>query len=151
MVRYRPLRILRKHFPGREIVSMRYILVLLVGGLAGALIALSVLNALRPAQAFPRGVMAVMQHHLQGLNADIKAARCDAADPRLQTLARVARDIPPAFLPTGGDDALFRRYSEQLAARIDAALAAPAADCGQLTEQVGQIGDGCKACHRDFK
>ena len=38
-----------------------------------------------------------------------------------------------------------------LRATLDQALAAAPADCSQLATVNQAIGDGCKACHRDFK
>lgn len=130
---------------------MRYVVVLLVGVMIGALATATALNILRQGSEFPKGVMAVMQYHMGQVREQVSAGRCAEAAPHFQTLRALAADIEPAFLPTGLDDALFTRYSEQLRGRLDKVLDAPASECRVLTEQLGQVGDGCKACHRDFK
>ena len=130
---------------------MRYVVVLLIGALIGSMVTMTALNALRQASAVSDGIMAVMQYQMNLVRTDIGAKRCDAAKPYFQTLLGVAGAIEPAFLPTGGDDVLFKRYAEQLRNRLDEALKADATSCRTLTEQLGQVGDSCKACHRDFK
>jgi len=132
---------------------MRYVPVLLLGALLGAVFTAMTLNALRQASAVPDGVMAVMQYHQNTLRRLVSEQRCDQAQtqPHFQTLLSVAGDIEPVFVPTGGDDVLFARYASQLHSRLNEALAQPATDCKRLSEQVGRVGDGCAACHRDFK
>ncbi len=130
---------------------MRYVIVLLVGIAIGATLAMVTLNALQRASAVPHGVMAVMQYHVNAVRSDVSAEQCTNAGPHFATLRALADDIAPVFVPTGGDDALFTRYGEQLRDRLDAVIATPATDCRSLTEQLGEVGDGCKACHRDFK
>ncbi len=130
---------------------MRYVVVLLIGALIGSMVTMTALNSLRQASAVPDGIMAVMQYELNLVRTDIVAGRCDAAAPHFQTLLGVANAIEPAFLPTGGDDILFKRYAEQLRNRLREALKIDAANCRILTEQLGRVGDGCKACHRDFR
>ncbi|MGQ0800472.1 MAG: hypothetical protein ACT4NL_10215 [Pseudomarimonas sp.] len=130
---------------------MRYVIVLLIGALIGSMLTMITLNSLRQARAVPDGVMAVMGYQMNLLRTDITAERCDAAAPHFQTLLGVAGAIEPVFLPSGGDDVLFKRYAEQLRSRLDEALKVNTTDCRTLTEQVGRVGDGCKACHRDFK
>ncbi len=130
---------------------MRYVVVLLIGALIGSMVTMSALNSLRQASAVTDGIMAVMQYQLNLVRTDIGAGRCNAATPHFQTLLGVADAIEPVFLPTGGDDVLFKRYAEQLRNRVDEALKTEAKDCRGLTEQLGRVGDGCKACHRDFR
>lgn len=132
---------------------MRYVVLLLVGILIGALCTVTALNILQRDSAFPKGVMALLGHHSGALKDRITAGQCDAEGARTHFVAlrAVGGDIETAFLPTGGDDAQFKRYAEQLRGAIDAALATPATDCPTLTEQLGKVGDGCKACHREYK
>ncbi len=130
---------------------MRYVVVLLVGALIGAMLTMVSLNALQQASAVPNGVMTMMQYHMNAVRADIVAERCSEAESHFRTMRGLAGDIEPVFLPTGGDDVLFARYAGQLRNRMDEALRTPATECRALTEQLGRVGDGCKACHRDFK
>jgi hypothetical protein len=125
---------------------------ILLGLLIGAFATVSALNALRPATAFPKGVMALLQHHLGSAREQVSAGRCDAQlAQHVEALAVLSRDIKPAFLPIGEQDELFAQYADQLRAAADTANATALSDCAIATEQLGQVGDGCKACHRDFK
>lgn len=130
---------------------MRYVVILLVGAFVGAMLTVITLNALRQGTAVPNGVMAVMQYHINSIRTDVAAQRCSDAEPHFQTLRALANDIEPVFLPTGSDDVLFARYAGQMRNRLDEALKSGASECRVLTEQLGRVGDGCKACHRDFK
>lgn len=132
---------------------MRVIGLIVLGVLIGALASIAALNALRPATAFPKGVMALLGHHHGGLRDASTATPCDsaAAARHLEALEVIARDIEPAFLSPEQPDEIFARYAEQLRGAVHAARSEPAADCRALGEQVGRIGDSCKACHRDYK
>ncbi|HEU0153777.1 MAG TPA: hypothetical protein VFQ84_10600 [Arenimonas sp.] len=131
---------------------MRFLIVGVIGLLVGALCTLVLVNSLRQGTAYPNGVMAVMSAQMKGLNQSLKQNRCASADlaPRLQTLRYVGNDIEPAFLPTS-DDERFIAHASQLRAALDAALAAPPADCAAARVVVDRVSSGCQDCHRDFK
>jgi cytochrome c556 len=89
---------------------------------------------------------------MKGLGQSLKQNRCSTADlvPRLQTLRQLGNDLEPAFFPTQ-DDALFGKHAGSLRAALDAALAAPPSDCATAKLVIDKVGEGCKACHTDFK
>ena len=133
---------------------MRYIGLVLLGILIGALGTAAALNSLRASTAFPRGVMAVSGYHMGQLRDAVTAEPCrsDAAVAHMRALRVLAGDIEPAFLPDGMQDATFSRYAREHEKLLDAALAGAAgAECGALKIELGNINDGCKACHRDYK
>lgn len=131
---------------------MKAIAWILLGLLIGSFATLSVLNALRPATAFPKGVMALFQHHLGEAREQVTAGRCDAQlAAHVESLAVLARDIRPAFMPISEQDAQFGRYADQFLATASAAQTSQLADCPTAAEQISLIGDACKACHRDYK
>lgn len=131
---------------------MRALAFILLGLVIGAFATVSVINALRPATAFPKGVMALMGHHMGKAREAATATTCPAdIAEHIEALAVLARDIKPAFLPIGDHEAAFVRYADDFRAAAEAARGATFADCKAATEALGTIGDGCKACHRDFK
>ncbi|WP_146909647.1 cytochrome c [Arenimonas daejeonensis] len=131
---------------------MRSLILVLIGLFVGFAATLIGMNALRQGTAYPNGVMAVMGAQMKGLQSSLKQNRCSASDltPRLQTLRRLGNDLEPAFLPTQ-DDERFVSHASQLRAALDAALAAPPADCTAAGVVVDRIGGACQDCHRDFK
>lgn len=131
---------------------MKALLWILLGLVVGAFGMLSAINALRPATAFPKGVMALFQHHLGAARDQVSAGTCDAKlAAHVEALAVIARDVRPAFLPIGEGDEQFGRYADQLLGTAQQALTQDLSNCTVAAEQVGLIGDGCKACHREFK
>ena len=66
---------------------MRNVLLLLLGLALGALATFNVFNALQRRDAYPRGVMNVMAHHVAALREDLRRGRCgDANLEHLRTL-----------------------------------------------------------------
>ncbi len=133
---------------------MRVIGLLVLGLLIGVFATAAAMNALRAKTAFPHGVMAVTGYHMGQLRDAATAAPCRAevARPHVDALAMLAADIVPAFLPDGQQDPTFSQYAEQHHATLSRVLEQwPPADCPALTQALGEIGDGCKACHRDYK
>jgi hypothetical protein len=131
---------------------MRSVVLLLIGLFVGFAATLIGMNALRKGTAYPNGVMAVMGAQMKALDGSLKQNRCAATDltPRLQTLRHVANDLEPAFLPTQDDDR-FIEHASALRAAVDAALQAPPSDCTAAGVVLERVGEGCKACHTDFK
>jgi hypothetical protein len=125
---------------------------ILLGLLTGSFATVSALNALRPATAFPRGVMALFQHHLGSARDQVTAGRCDATlASHFEALDVLARDVRPAFSALVEHDQVFARYADKLAVTTSHARALDLSDCRLAAEQVSLIGDGCKACHREYK
>lgn len=131
----------------------RYFFLFLIGIAVGAFATVMAMRALEARKdRFPGAVMDVMAAHAGQLKASADANRCNATDilPHLQALRTMANDIEPAF----GDlreDARFSKHASQLRATLDEALAAPPLSCAGVGATMGKIGDGCKACHQDFR
>lgn len=139
--------------PNRRSNAGRYLFLFLLGLVIGAVAAVMLLRALQArADPFPDALMNVMAHQSGALRDAAKANRCTGNDtlPRLQSLRALANDIEPAF-PGLTDDARFGTAASGLRAVLDEALAAPPQDCAQLAAVNERVGEGCKACHRDFR
>jgi hypothetical protein len=132
---------------------MRWLVVMLVGVLVGALGAVTAMGAMRHATPLPKGLMAVTNHQFATLRRQVQADRCtpDPALARLRTLRALGDDVEAAFLPTGRDDARFLRHLADYVASLDAALAAPPAHCAALALALRDIGSRCKQCHDDYR
>jgi cytochrome c556 len=130
---------------------MRNLILFAIGIAVGALGAVNVVNALRQRDAYPRGLMNVMQHHQGLLRQQLRRNRCDAnaATAALASLQQSANDIEEAVYPGAIADAPFREYAQQLR---DALAATPApSDCPTLAQRVEKIGAACDACHRQYR
>ena len=138
--------------PARSFAG-RYLFLFLLGLAVGAVAAVMGLRALQArSDPFPDALMNVLAHQAGQLGEAAKANRCTINDtlPRLQTLRSLSSDLESAF-PGLATDARFGDAASGLRATLDQALAAAPADCSQLATVNQAIGDGCKACHRDFK
>jgi hypothetical protein len=126
---------------------MRNAVLVLLGLAIGAVAAANVLSALRQRDAYPRGLMNVLQHHYARLREDARRNRCtDASLHDLDAIRRLGDDIPQAVYGADTPDAAFREYQQRL---HDAAnVAAPCANVSALVEQVGAA---CDACHRQYR
>ncbi len=130
---------------------MRYLVCLLVGLAAGALIAMTIASALQKRDAWPRAVMNVMQHELGAARAEVRGAHCTAtgslsAHAHLQLLAG---DLEGALLAPGTRDRVFSQYASDLRAAIaqwDVDAACKAQDAA-----LAEVGNACDACHRDYR
>lgn len=132
---------------------MRFVAMLVLGIIIGIFGAVSVLGAMRQATPLTRGIMAVTKHHFDA-SRDVVAApdcRVEVLQSHLRTLHALQGDVVAAFVPTGGDDAAFKRYAGNYGRALDAALALPAANCAALAPAIAKLGDECKMCHRDFR
>jgi cytochrome c556 len=128
---------------------MRLLLTLLAGLLAGALLATNLANTMRLRHAYPRGVMAVMQHHLGALRAQVRSGKCtsDASRPHFEMIAHVARDIDTAFADLARTDPDFVRKAADFARAGEVDDARPI-DCAGLDARVSRLNDACESCHR---
>jgi cytochrome c556 len=139
--------------PRKTRYAGRYLFLFLLGLVIGAICTVMALRALQArTDPFPDALMQVMAQQSRELGRSAKANRCTPSDtlPRLQSLRALSNDIEPAF-PGLRDDARFDTAASGLRATLDGALAAPPADCTQLATMAQQIGEDCKACHRDFR
>jgi cytochrome c556 len=130
---------------------MRNLILFLLGIAVGALGAVNIVNTLRQRDAYPRGLMNVMQHHEAMLWQDLRLKRCDAKTTAaaLASLQDLAKDIEPAFDSEGTADAPFREYAQRLRDTLSASSGAT--DCPALASGVNKIGAACDACHRQFR
>jgi cytochrome c556 len=129
---------------------MRNLILLLIGLAVGAVAATSVLNALTPRSAYPRGLMNVIQHHYIALREAVHDNRCAAAPAQVETLSTLSRDIELAMYPDGSADDPFREYKRRLDEGLAAAVAA-GTDCMTLKPAVDKIAAACDACHRQYR
>lgn len=132
---------------------MRLVAILLLGLAIGIFGTVTVIGAMDQKIPYSHAVMAVSAQHFGALRKMSEAGKCEH-DPialHLRTLRVLADDLEPAFLPTGGDDALFKQHTADYAKRIDGAIASAPATCAALGNAIGEVGGGCKACHEDFK
>jgi hypothetical protein len=126
---------------------------LLLGIAIGVFGTVSMLNAMQGRTPLSKGVMAVADHHFGSLRRIAASGKCDPAqtEPHLRTLLAVSGDLDAAFLPTGGDDALFARHAAGYRDALTASLVVPPPDCAALAGPMRTIGAGCKTCHQDFR
>ena len=132
---------------------MKVILLFLAGALIGALVAFSAANTFGQRHAWPRGVMAVMQHHAAALRDARKHERCDAAAtaPHWHVLAAVGADVEPAYASTGSVEPDFRRQAQAFSAATAQLAAEPPRDCAALDQALPKLKEQCDNCHRDYR
>lgn len=131
----------------------RYLFMLLLGLMVGIVATVMVTRALHARKDhYPEAVMYVMQEHLDNLRADVAANRCAATDtlPHLTTLRHLANDLEPAF-PGLREDAAFTQHASGMRATVDSLLAAPPMNCAGVQAAMQRVGEGCKACHNDYR
>jgi crotonobetainyl-CoA:carnitine CoA-transferase CaiB-like acyl-CoA transferase len=133
--------------------AARYLFMALLGLVTGVVATVMVTRALHERKDhYPESVMYVMQAHMAALKRNVSENRCAATDtlPHLNTLRHLANDFEPAF---GGlrEDAAFTRHASDMRATMDAALASPPLNCAGVQAAMGRIGEGCKACHDDYR
>lgn len=139
--------------PAKSSNASRYFFLFLIGLVMGAVLAVMALRALQARQdPFPDSLMHVMQKQSSLLQQNAKESRCAITDtlPRLHSLRAIGNDLELAF-PGEAEDARFVGHASQLRATLNAAIAAPPADCAGLETTTRKIGDACKACHQDFR
>jgi cytochrome c556 len=129
---------------------MRPLLLVILGLVVGAMGAIFALSALHQETPFHRGVMAVMQHHMGALRANVRAKQCDAkvSAGRVARMRDTAGDIREAFPDM---DAPFYAAGDTLVTALDGATAAPPATCEALSTALSRIGEACQACHRQYR
>lgn len=130
---------------------MRYVIVLVVGLLAGAIVAGMFSSTMQRRNAFSRALMNVMQHELGAARAAARAGQC--ATPAQERAAAHVRllggDLEDALLAAGAKDRVLSQY----AADFGKAVAAwdPGAACPTQAEALTTIANACEACHRDYR
>jgi hypothetical protein len=131
----------------------RYLFLFLLGLVIGIVATVMAVRALNERKDhFPESVMHVQQWHLGQLKGNVEQNRCVPIDtlPHLQALRTMVNDIEPAF-PGLRDDKRFAEHAGKLRGSLDGALASPPLSCEGVTKLVATVGEGCKACHQDFR
>ncbi len=131
---------------------MRSLILLVLGIAIGAITAFQVGTVWRQRDAYPRGVMAVMQHHLGALHQEIVAGQCPLAQSTLHLdwLQRMAGAIPGA-LPQYGHDEHFQNFVHRLQDEIHDSQSPPVDTCKALEPRIRTIGGACEACHVEYR
>lgn len=129
---------------------MRALLLIVLGLAIGAIGATFAISALRQGTPFHSGVMAVMQHHMGELRANVRANRCEgkAAAPHLGRMREEAGDIGAAFPDM---DAAFAQATNRLTQALDGAVAAAPDTCQALQAALKPVGEACQSCHQQYR
>lgn len=129
---------------------MRPLLLVILGLVVGAMGATFALSALRQGTPFHLGVMAVMQHHMAVLRANVRAKQCDAKGSlaHLSRMRESAGDVREAF---PGMDAPFYDGGDKLAVALDDAISHAPGSCAALAAVLAPIGEACQACHQQYR
>ena len=131
----------------------RYLFLMLLGLVLGAIATVMVLRALdQRRDPFPEALMYVQQWHMDQLKADMEQNRCNATDvlPHLQALRMTSNDLDAAF-PGLKEDQRFGVASSAMRATMDKVVANPPLTCEGVGAAMKSIGEGCKGCHQDFR
>ncbi len=131
----------------------RYFFMLLLGLVIGVVATVMAMRAIEARRDhYPGAVMTVMQAHMVALKNNVAGNRCAATDtiPHLNTLRHLANDLEPAF-PGLRDEGPFAQHASGMRAAVDAALASPPLNCAGVRAMAANLGDGCKACHNDYR
>lgn len=139
--------------PAPKSHATRYLFLFLLGLVVGAIGTVMAMRAIDARKDhFHDALMHVQAWHTGQLKADIDSNRCAATDalPHLQALRTMASDLEAGF-PDLADDERFTAHASRMRAALDAAIASPPQDCGALGATLGEVGEGCKACHQDFR
>jgi hypothetical protein len=132
---------------------LKVLIGLLLGLFAGATLGLFYANLTRSQGAYPRGVMAGMQAHYDTLRRGLADPACppEASRPALARLRATSAEVVPAFIEARDPGPDFERRHAAFVGALDAALAAPPADCVALNALVRDLGDQCEGCHLEFR
>jgi hypothetical protein len=128
---------------------MKYVVILLVGFAAGAMLALFAANLLAREDATGRALMVLMQDHLGALRVGIRDGQCqpETTASRLDRLAALTAEIDYAFAPGLADDPAFQVRRDELARALAGLAADVPADCARLSDAIKTLADTCDACH----
>jgi hypothetical protein len=130
---------------------MRYLLCLLLGALAGALLASTAASALQRRNELPRALMTLMKHDFAAARNGARGSNCTVPSQMATRtrLERSAADIEHRMLAPSAKDRVFTQYAQDLRgaiARWDAS-----SSCALQAEALTAIGHACDACHRDYR
>lgn len=130
---------------------MKTIVLMLIALFVGAACAFALANAWAKRGAHGKAPMVVLAKHVEALRALDGDAACAGPQARRhqEQIAFAAREIEFAFAERHHDTPAFRRRSADFLAIAGSPPAI--AGCPDLDRYLGALGDGCKACHREFR
>jgi cytochrome c556 len=131
---------------------MRQLVLLVIGLFVGGACAFMLARGLAQRDAYPRGLMNVMQHHMAELRRLERGSHCGVQDTAGHTarIADLSHDVLAAFGSSSKDDPHLADFAENLGRKADAARAG-SADCAALSRTLSELGDACEACHREYR
>ncbi|HZW50865.1 MAG TPA: hypothetical protein VFF05_03325 [Rudaea sp.] len=126
---------------------MRQAILFVLGLAVGAIAAANIVSTLRQRDAYPRGLMNVMQHDTGVLHDAARADRCDAATQgALERLHGLAGEIETAVYGAEPPDPPFAEYAQRLRTAIPSSL-----ECKSLPQALDRVGAACDDCHRQYR
>lgn len=130
---------------------MRYLVCLLVGLLAGAVLASTAASALQRRNAVPRALMTLMQHDLAAARGATHSAGCtvDELPTTRASLLHLAGKLERTVLAPGTRDRVFVQYADDLRATLSRWN--PEGACPAQAQALVDVDNACKACHRDYR
>lgn len=126
---------------------MRLVILFVLGLAIGAIATANIVSALRQRDAYPRGLMNVMQHDLGTLREAARTQHCDAGTTAsLDRLRGLASGIEPAVYGSDPPEPAFADYARKLRDAIPATL-----ECKDLQHATNRMGAACDTCHRQYR
>ncbi len=126
---------------------MRQVILLMIGLAVGAIAAANIGAALRQRDAYPRGLMQVMQHDLGRLRDAARGGHCDAGTATtLQQLRGLSGQIESAIYANTAAEAAFANHAQRLRTALPEAV-----DCKTLAPAIERADSACDACHRQYR
>lgn len=142
--------------PPRASSVAGHLVVFAIGLLVGVVLVVVMLRTLDARKTwqdrYPAALMQLYQAQMAQLSGNLDANRCAPTDTlvHLQTMRALSNDLEPAF-PDLRDHRGFVAHAADARRTLDAALAAPPADCASLRATIDSIGETCRACHQDMR
>lgn len=127
---------------------MRYLVSLLIGLFAGAMITTTAYRILGSRDPYPKALMNVMKHELASASAAADKLQCEDDRYAMSKLAMLVGDIEIAFPEGHASDRVFRQYTENLRKAI---YKAGDASCQQRAPALTELKNACDDCHRDYR
>ncbi|MEO8803276.1 MAG: hypothetical protein ABI304_02955 [Rudaea sp.] len=133
---------------------MRNLFLFLLGIAIGVLATANIVTALRQRDAYPRGLMNVMQHHYAELREQVDAQRCSGQiSAHLAVMRLLSNQIESAIYGNQPPDSGFHTDADDLRQslnRAESASKSPNA-CVALVPELKRVGDACDTCHRSYR
>jgi len=132
---------------------MRNLILLVLGIAIGAIGAANAVNILRQRDAYPRGLMDVMQHHYAAIGMQVRERQCgQTISSHLLVMRTLAVEIESAVYGAHTPEDGFRKDAQRLRKSLAAFPGAnPPANCAGLAPALKRIGHACDACHQAYR